>query len=362
MSESAAETAIQPAVSPELSALAELTPSERLLVLIEHRKLIQQVMEQAMVEGVHYGIIRDQNGNPIHKRPTLYDPGALFLMFIWGLRGLPVFEVAEESFDPPRFVYVVRYELYHIKTGMLVGCGYGSANSFEPQWYYRWVRANELPPGVDPQHLPKKTVRPKGGGHFELYRIINSDLTALQNTIRKQAVVRARRDAVLTVTASKDLFTQDLDEIPLPASEGEEATSIVSDTLPEGTQAAPTQPPQQPSRPDARRRRSSASTAAPARPTALTAAPPANQQTPSGSPNGTSASEGAERPVLPAEWAQLINDAAKRGWTQPAIAATYKQIAGKSMDQRPTRQEFERLREALAKPAPGMPAQTEVPF
>ena len=359
MSESAAETAIQPAVSPELSALAELTPSERLSVLIEHRKLIQQVMEKAMVEGVHYGIIRDQNGNPINKRPTLYDPGALFLMFIWGLRGLPVFEVAEESFDPPRFVYVVRYELYHIKTGMLVGCGYGSANSFEPQWYYRWVKANELPPGVDPQQLPKKTVRPKDGGHFELYRVVNSDLTALQNTIRKQAVVRARRDAVLTVTASKDLFTQDLDEIPLPSAEGAEAIPIASETLPEGAHAEPPRGRQQPSRTDARRRRSSASTTAPAPPAAT---PPANQQMPSGPSSGTSAAEGTERPVLPAEWAQLINDAAKRGWTQPAIAAAYKQIAGKSMDQRPTRQEFERLREVLAKPAPGMPAQTEVPF
>lgn len=350
----ATSTVIQPAPTVDFAALAELRPAERLSVLIEHRKLVQRVMEEAMVEGVHYGIIKDSKGRPISKRPTLYDPGALFLLFIWGLRGVPVFEHVEESFDPPHFVYVVRYDVYHTKSGLLVGCGYGAANSYEPQWYYRWVKADELPPGVAPDGLPKKVIRPAEGGKFEVYRILNPDLAALQNTIRKQAVVRARRDAALTVTASKDLFTQDLDEIPLPVEEVEEAVVVDSDTLPDESETPPQPKPQ----PPARRRRSTAGERTPQRPAGAPAA--TSQPAAQSSPGTAPASETQDRPVLPAEWAQLINEAAKRGWTQPAIAAAYKQVAGKSMDQRPTRQEFERLKQVLSQPGPASTEQ--LPF
>lgn len=347
-----------------LVALADSLPlAERIRLLVAQRQAMMDIIRQVMQEGVHYGYIyrvnpRTKQKVKLTERPTLHDPGALVLQLLWGLRGVPVFEREEEELeaDPPRMLYVVRYELYHIRTGILAGCGYGAANSLEERWRYRWVPESQLPDPAQKDSLPKRIARTEDGEHYWQYRIPNQELAGLQNTIRKMAVIRARRDAVLTVTASKDLFTQDLDELEewvrseAEAAEAAEAESA-ADPKASGDGSV--------NRPSSGGRRRT-QPAPPAQRPSSPAAPEPGTSTPPLAPEGPN-DPSSERPVLPKEWQLLVNDATTRGWSQPQIAEAYRAVAGKTLTQRPTREEFKRLQQALSGPPPGGTGQPKAP-
>lgn len=56
--------------------------------------------------------------------------------------------------------------------------------------------------------------------------------------------------------------------------------------------------------------------------------------------------------VIREGWARIINDAARRGGTEPALAATYDRVVGEGMEDRPAWVEFERFKAAITGPPP----------
>lgn len=90
---------------------------------------------------------------------------------------------------------------------MLVAVAYGSANSRESKWAYRWVPKNQVPPGLDLEKLPKRTV---GRGVVQ-YRVPNEDIFSLVDTIMKMALKRALVAAVRMATAASAYFEEEID-------------------------------------------------------------------------------------------------------------------------------------------------------
>jgi hypothetical protein len=199
---------------------------------------LQEFIRSVMVEGEDYGTIQGT------AKPTLYKPGAEKLCEIYGLT--PTFEVVEkiEDWQAGFFYYSVRCTLTSRRNGMVYAQGVGSCNSKETKYRYRWVPAEEVPPGVDraslvqrrtskwvfasdvPEgvdraRLPKeeRTSRKTGKPYTVydigqvLYRIENDEGYSVANTVLKMAKKRAHVDATLSATRSSGIFTQDLEDL-----------------------------------------------------------------------------------------------------------------------------------------------------
>ena len=104
---------------------------ERLARLAHQRDVVVKLMQEVMQEDVHYGYLKDANGRRLSDKPTIFDSGITLLKQLWGLRDVPVFEQVTEDWEKPFFAYVVRVDVYHVATGLYLGCGYGAANSME---------------------------------------------------------------------------------------------------------------------------------------------------------------------------------------------------------------------------------------
>lgn len=168
------ETATQ---MEKLSAQMELTVSQ----VVDRALKIREAMERAMDPGVHYGRI------PGTPKPTLLQPGAQKLVVLF-------------QFDP-QYESIKRYEagnhltveskcvLYSIPTGQRLGSGEGLCTTREKKYAYRW----------------------EGHGSARR-RMPNPYLEDEWNTVVKMANKRAQIAAVLNVTATSDVFTQDLED------------------------------------------------------------------------------------------------------------------------------------------------------
>jgi len=161
-------------------------------------KLIQDVMRTVMQDGQHYGII------PGTDKPTLLKPGAEKIMATFRLTADP--EVEDLSMGD-----IIRYRVkcrLYTKSGVFVGAGVGECSSEEEK--YKWrsaVSFEEWEAAPDTHRRIKFTKK----GEWKQVRTNPYDLA---NTILKMAKKRALVDAVLTVTAASDIFTQDFDEMP----------------------------------------------------------------------------------------------------------------------------------------------------
>ena len=91
----------------------------------------------------------------------------------------------------------------------MVAVAYGSANSRESKWAYRWVPEAQVPKHLDKEQLPKRLV---GGGKVVLYRVPNDDIYSLVDTIQKMALKRALVAAVRTATAASAFFEEEFQE------------------------------------------------------------------------------------------------------------------------------------------------------
>jgi hypothetical protein len=199
---------------------------------------LQEFIRSVMVDGEDYGTIQGT------AKPTLYKPGAEKLCEIYGLT--PTFEVVEkiEDWQAGFFYYSVRCTLTSRRNGMVYAQGVGSCNSKETKYRYRWVPAEEVPPGVDraglvqrrtskwvfgsevPEGLDKgrlpkeeRTSRKTGKPYTVydigqvLYRIENDEGYSVANTVLKMAKKRAHVDATLSATRSSGIFTQDIEDL-----------------------------------------------------------------------------------------------------------------------------------------------------
>lgn len=200
---------------------------------------LQAFIKEVMVEGKDYGTI------PGTPKPSLYQPGAQKLAEIYGFAAR--FETVEaiKEWEHGFFAFDVRCILSSRRDGRPVGEGVGHCNSRESRYAWRWTKEadlppgtdkaklhkaqrddwvfdNKLPPGTDKAKLPKEErISKRTGGKYTVfnvgtiaYRVPNPDIADLVNTLQKMACKRAYVMAVISVTRSSDIFTQDVEDLP----------------------------------------------------------------------------------------------------------------------------------------------------
>jgi hypothetical protein len=164
--------------------------------------LIQDVMRSVMIDGVHFGKI------PGTQSVSLYKPGAEKLMatFRFGSDA-----DVEDLSAPGEVHYRVKYKILS-PSGQLLGIGLGECSAQEEKYAWRRpVCAEEF--DVTPEN--QRRVKFKNWqGRTEKQQQVRTNPADVRNTILKMAKKRAMVDAVLTVTAASDIFTQDIEDLP----------------------------------------------------------------------------------------------------------------------------------------------------
>ncbi len=167
-------------------ALLPAVMQERVEQAVQRAAMLKQMVGRVLEEGTDYGKVP---GNP---KPTLLQPGAQQLAFVFGLT--QKFSVETERIDygqdPPFISYTVKCQMISRETGEVMAEGLAACNSLEVRYRYR----NEWQNGTK-------------------VRVVNQEVADLQNTILKMASKRANVAATLNATAASRLFTQDLEDL-----------------------------------------------------------------------------------------------------------------------------------------------------
>ncbi len=213
-------------------------------------------------DGGDYGVI------PGTKKKTLLKSGAEKLCEIYGLADEYEILSKVEDWQSGLFDYTLKCVLRSRRDDSFVGSGVGSCSTFESK--YRWREQQKTCPSCGIAAIIKgkdfkNDGRPTGwlcwakkGGCGQTYkdgdaaiegqpvgRIENPDIIDQKNTALKMAKKRAKIDAVIGVTRSSGIFTQDLDDVaqnaPAPAPAAKPAPAPVR--APERQPAAQTASP-----------------------------------------------------------------------------------------------------------------------
>jgi hypothetical protein len=180
--------------------------------------LMQDVMQEVMRDGTHYGKI------PGTQSKSLYKAGAEKLMATFRLAAKPEVEDLSESGE---IAYRVTVSLL-TANGTFVGAGIGECSSAEEK--YSWRAA---------VHKKEWDATPENRRRVKYYRDgkevqqVRTNPADVANTILKMAKKRAQVDAVITATAASDIFTQDIEDLP-----EEVVAEIVGQRQTRGTAAA----------------------------------------------------------------------------------------------------------------------------
>lgn len=191
-------------------------------------------------DGGDYGVIPGAG-----KKKVLLKSGADKLCDVYGLADRYRIISKVEDFAHGLFDYTIECELVRKTDEMFVGSGLGSCSSWESK--YRWRESKRK----CPQCQSDAIIRGKaeyGGGWLcwakkggcgakfadsdpaivdqPMGRIENEDIIDTKNTVLKMAKKRSKIDAVIGVTRSSGLFTQDLEDLAGEmASEAAQAAS-----------------------------------------------------------------------------------------------------------------------------------------
>jgi hypothetical protein len=176
-------------------------------------------------DGGDYGIIPGAG-----KKKVLFKSGAEKLCDVYGLADRYHTVKQVEDWATGLFAYDIECELVRRSDGMFVGSGLGSCSTYESKYRYR--DAQRTCPECQGAFIIKGKAeygggflcfKKKGGcgAKFEdgdpaittqqVGRVENPDLADFKNTVLKMAKKRAKIDAVIAVTRSSGLFTQDLE-------------------------------------------------------------------------------------------------------------------------------------------------------
>jgi len=188
----------------------------------------QEFVKGYLVPDEDYGLI------PGTPKPTLFKPGADKLCELYGLADDFTIESRVENYqaEPPLFDYTFKCILTTRRDSRLVGTGFGSCNSWEGK--YRFRESKRKCPLCGKETIIKGKEE-YGGGWLcwkkkdgcgakfveddkaiteqKAGKEINDDVPTLKNTILKMAKKRAKIDAVIAVTRSSGIFTQDMEDI-----------------------------------------------------------------------------------------------------------------------------------------------------
>lgn len=164
--------------------------------------LMQDVMQEVMLKDTHYGVI------PGTKQPSLYKAGAEKIMSTFRLAADPAVENLSADGEVH---YRVKVSILSAG-GQFLGAGIGECSSSEDK--YAW-RAAVCDDEYDDTPENRRRVKySKYQGKVEKKKQIRTNPADVANTILKMAKKRGLIDAVLTVTAASDLFTQDIEDLP----------------------------------------------------------------------------------------------------------------------------------------------------
>jgi hypothetical protein len=166
-------------------------------------RMLDAVYKTVMQKGTDYDTL------PGASKPILLKPGAELLARHFDLVADTkiVSSVEKADREVPYFQYDAECRLFNSK-GEFVGNGVGSCNTGEPQYMYFWVPLEDLPKNTkNPEEL---LTRETDGGKQYRVPLSKEESFGLANTVRKKAAKRAFVDAVLRVTSSSRLFTQDI--------------------------------------------------------------------------------------------------------------------------------------------------------
>lgn len=185
------EVAVQPpAVEPMALTLVQIRA---------HINLIQQVLKSVMKKDVHYGVI------PGTSKPTLYKPGAEYIMVLFRLNARP--NIEDLSTDD-----AIRYRVSVMVTHQIsrheIGWGVGECSSDEEK--YKWKKCSLEEFNATPEDRRRLKYYPEGKPAMQ----VRAQPADIANTILKMAKKRALVDAALTCTAASDVFDQDLEDLP----------------------------------------------------------------------------------------------------------------------------------------------------
>lgn len=168
------------------------------------------------------------------KKKVLLKSGADKLTELYGLYDEYAVE-AQENFETKLFYYKITCTLKSRRDDSIVGTGLGSCSTYESK--YRWRDSQRSCPKCKAQAIIKGKDEFGGGwlcwakkggcgGKFKdgdtaiegqtIGRVENPDIMDTVNTVLKMAKKRAKIDAVIGVTRSSGIFTQDLEDVPMP--------------------------------------------------------------------------------------------------------------------------------------------------
>jgi hypothetical protein len=164
--------------------------------------LMQDVMRSTMRDGTHYGTI------PGTKSKSLFKAGAEKLMATFRLACIP--EVDDLSAGG-EVHYRVTVKVYS-SSNALLGAGIGECSSQEDKYAWRAAVCEEEFE-VTPENR-KRVKFAKWNNRVEKKQQVRTNPADVANTILKMAKKRAQVDAVITVTAASDIFTQDIEDLP----------------------------------------------------------------------------------------------------------------------------------------------------
>jgi len=192
------------------------------------------------------------------KKKVLLKSGADKLTELYGL--YDEYEVDEkEDFESKLFYYKVKCILRSRRDDSIVGTGLGSCSTYESK--YRWRDSQRECPKCKNQSIIKGNEQYGGGwvcwakkggcgGKFKdgdtaiegqkIGRVENPDIMDTVNTVLKMAKKRAKIDAVIGVTRSSGIFTQDLEDIPMPPPKPEVPRTAEAIPVPGPAAAVPT--------------------------------------------------------------------------------------------------------------------------
>ena len=162
-------------------------------------QLIQQVMRDCMIEGVHYGVV------PGAPKPSLWKAGAEVLCTLFHIAPSYRFEV-ERADDSVSFA--VTCIGTHQATGIVLGEGIAECSTDESKYKWREPVCPE-----EAESMPADRVRTKWRRDGKAYFQVRTEVADQINTVKKMRAKRALVAMVLNVRAASDIFSQDLEDL-----------------------------------------------------------------------------------------------------------------------------------------------------
>lgn len=179
---------------------------------------IKELAQSIMTEGVHYGRIPGCG-----TKPSLWKPGAEKLLMAFQLTVKPV--VINLS-TPEEIRYQVIVNI-HTVSGVFVGAGVGEASSREERYAWRAAVCDQEWEQTPAENRRIKFSRKTDNGGEEVVQVkqVRTNPADVANTVLKMAKKRALIDATLTVLGASDIFTQDIEDLPVEIVLGPSVTN-----------------------------------------------------------------------------------------------------------------------------------------